>query len=65
MKKKKLKRIFKLLAQKYIDDTKNDGQLFCGCRREDCINHHTKECIKCLSNMLTEESKLNKELKTN
>ena len=39
---------FNKLADLYIKDTACDGQLFCGCRREDCENYKTEECRKCL-----------------
>ena len=39
---------FNKLADLYIKDTTCDGQLFCGCRREDCENYKTEECRKCL-----------------
>lgn len=39
---------FNKLANLYINETSCDGQLFCGCRYEDCENFHTEECFKCL-----------------
>ena len=39
---------FNKLSDLYIKDTACDGQLFCGCRREDCENYKTEECRKCL-----------------
>jgi hypothetical protein len=39
---------FNKLADLYIKDTSCDGQLFCGCRREDCELYKTEECRKCL-----------------
>ena len=48
---------FNKLADLYIKDTSCDGQLFCGCRREDCENYKTKECYKCLIKHLNEVKK--------
>lgn len=45
---------FNKLADLYIKDTACDGQLFCGCRREDCENYKTKECHKCLIKYLND-----------
>lgn len=42
--------LFNVLADMYIKDTSCDGQLFCGCRDEDCINYKTKKCRNCLVN---------------
>lgn len=39
---------FHKLANLYINETSCDGQLFCGCRYEDCESYHTEECFKCL-----------------
>lgn len=39
---------FNALADMYIKDTLCDGQLFCGCRAEDCESYRTIECRKCL-----------------
>ena len=39
---------FNKLADLYIKDITCDGQLFCGCRREDCELYKTEECRKCL-----------------
>lgn len=36
------------LADLYIKETSCDGQLFCGCRYEDCENFRSEECRKCL-----------------
>ena len=44
-----------MLSSMYIRDTANDGQLFCGCRREDCNNYKTEECHKCLRKHIEEE----------
>lgn len=41
-------KVFNALADMYIKDTSCDGQLFCGCREEDCEEHGTKECRVCL-----------------
>lgn len=41
-------KIFNALADMYIKDTSCDGQLFCGCRREDCEAYSTTECRQCL-----------------
>ena len=41
-------KIFNALADMYIKDTSCEGQLFCGCRAEDCEQYKTKECRKCL-----------------
>lgn len=32
---------FNVLADMYIKDTSSDGQLFCGCRAEDCEMFNT------------------------
>lgn len=45
---------FNKLANLYIKDTACDGQLFCGCRREDCENYKTEECRKCLMKYLND-----------
>lgn len=45
---------FNKLADLYIKDTACDGQLFCGCRREDCENYKTEECRKCLIKYLND-----------
>lgn len=42
------------LVDLYIKDTACDGQLFCGCRREDCENYKTEECRKCLIKYLND-----------
>ena len=47
-------KMFNALADMYIKDTSNDGQLFCGCREEDCELHRTKECRKCLLKQIEE-----------
>ena len=39
---------FNVLAIIYIEDTCCDGQLFCGCRKEDCESFKTGRCIDCL-----------------
>lgn len=44
-----------ILCRKYIEDTACDGQLFCGCRQEDCVMFKTEDCIKCLKNHLHKE----------
>ena len=43
---------FDILCSKYIEDTACDGQLFCGCRSEDCEKYQTQECIYCLKKQL-------------
>lgn len=48
-------KIFNTLADMYIKDTSCDGQLFCGCRMEDCETHKTKECRKCLLEQVKEQ----------
>lgn len=48
-------KIFNALADMYIKDTSCDGQLFCGCRQEDCELHRTKECRKCLLKQIEEQ----------
>ncbi len=45
---------FNKLADLYIKETSCDGQLFCGCRYEDCENFRTEECRKCLIKHLEE-----------
>lgn len=45
---------FNKLADLYIKDTACDGQLFCGCRYEDCENFRSEECRKCLIQHLNE-----------
>ena len=45
---------FNKLTDLYIKDTACDGQLFCGCRREDCELYGTEECRKCLMKHLNE-----------
>lgn len=40
------------LCHLYIEDTSCDGQLFCGCRSEDCEKYQTQECIDCLKKQL-------------
>ena len=45
---------FYKLVDLYIKDTACDGQLFCGCRIEDCENYKTKECHKCLIKYLND-----------
>ena len=45
---------FDKLADLYIKDTACDGQLFCGCRRDDCENYKTEECRKCLIKYLND-----------
>lgn len=45
---------FNKLADLYIKDTTCDGQLFCGCRSEDCKLYRTEECRKCLIKHLNE-----------
>ena len=47
-------KIFNALADMYIKDTSCDGQLFCGCREEDCEAHGTKECRVCLLEQVKE-----------
>ena len=47
-------KIFNALADMYIKDTSCDGQLFCGCRKEDCEAHGTKECRLCLLEQVKE-----------
>lgn len=47
--------IFNILCSKYIEDTACDGQLFCGCRSEDCEKYQTQECIDCLKKHLKKE----------
>ena len=47
-------KIFNALADIYIKDTACDGQLFCGCREEDCELHYTKACRECLLTMIKE-----------
>ena len=41
-------KMFNALADMYIKYTSCDGQLFCGCREEDCQAYGTKECRVCL-----------------
>lgn len=48
---------FNILADMYIKDTSCDGQLFCGCRAEDCELYRTKECRKCLIKQVEEQMK--------
>lgn len=48
-------KIFNALADIYIKDTSCDGQLFCGCRAEDCDAYKTKECRKCLLEYIKEQ----------
>ena len=48
-------KIFNALADMYIKDTSCEGQLFCGCREEDCIQYKTKECRKCLLRYIENE----------
>lgn len=45
---------FNKLIDLYIKDTVCDGQLFCGCRYEDCENFGSEECRKCLLKLLGE-----------
>ena len=52
-------KIFNALADMYIKDTSCDGQLFCGCRAEDCEAHRTKDCRKCLLEQLKERMENN------
>lgn len=52
-------KIFNALADMYIKDTSCDGQLFCGCRAEDCELHGTKECRKCLLKYIEEQMENN------
>lgn len=49
-------KIFNALADMYIKDTSSfcDGQLFCGCREEDCEAYRTKECRVCLLEQVKE-----------
>lgn len=47
-------KVFNALADMYIKDTSYDGQLFCGCREEDCELYRTKECRKCLLKQIEE-----------
>lgn len=47
---------FKTLANMYINDTCCDGQLFCGCRSEDCEFYKTKKCLNCLTKHIEEQS---------
>lgn len=49
---------FNKLAKLYINETSCDGQLFCGCRYEDCENFHTEECHKCLLKHIATNSDL-------
>lgn len=53
--------LFNALADMYIKDTSCNGQLFCGCRDEDCINYKTKECKNCLINHVKENMQNNAE----
>jgi hypothetical protein len=50
---------FNALADIYIKDTMLDGQLFCGCRAEDCEAYRTKECRKCLLEHIREQMENN------
>jgi hypothetical protein len=50
---------FNALADIYIKDTMLDGQLFCGCRAEDCETYRTKECRKCLLEHIREQMENN------
>lgn len=52
-------KMFNVLADMYIKDTMLDGQLFCGCRVEDCETHRTKECRKCLLKQVKEQMENN------
>ena len=52
-------KIFNALADIYIKDTSCDGQLFCGCREEDCEAYRTKECRVCLLNQVKERMENN------
>lgn len=49
-------KIFNALVDMYIKDTSCDGQLFCGCRIEDCEAHGTKECRVCLLEQVKERN---------
>ena len=49
---------FNKLAKLYINETSCDGQLFCGCRYEDCEKFHTEECYKCLLKHIAANSDL-------
>lgn len=48
-------KIFNALADIYIKETECDGQLFCGCRKEDCESHRTKDCRKCVEAYVKEQ----------
>ena len=57
---------FRKLSEMYISGTKaSDGQLFCGCREEDCDNYNSEQCLKCLADevelYLTNGSRINKD----
>ena len=48
-------KMFNALADIYIKETECDGQLFCGCREEDCKSHRTKDCRKCVEAYVKEQ----------
>lgn len=51
-------KIFNALADMYINDTSDcDGQLFCGCREEDCELYKTNECRECLLKYIQERTR--------
>lgn len=52
-------KVFNALADMYIKDTLCDGQLFCGCREEDCGAYGTKDCRKCLLEQVKERIEAN------
>jgi hypothetical protein len=52
-------KVFNALADMYIKDTLCDGQLFCGCREEDCETYGTKDCRKCLLEQVKERMGIN------
>ena len=46
------------LKDMYINDTMIDGQKFCGCRIEDCIDFNkVTKCRKCLDDYIVEREK--------
>lgn len=52
-----MENLFNALADMYIEETFCDGQLFCGCRRKDCVSYKTEECKKCLIKQVKENIK--------
>lgn len=48
-------KMFNALSDIYIKETECDGQLFCGCREEDCESYRTKDCRKCVETYVKEQ----------